>query len=227
MEDPDEIDLEQAYRDALSKLESLDLPIQFTEGPPDPLEQPSPIPAAASLQETEFEAPPVSEVQIIEAALFTGGISLPAKKLCSLLGPRATIDLIERIVDSLNDSYRLQNRPYEIRHGEGGYQLSLCSEFEGVRSRVYGAGPKEVKLSQEALEILALIAYKQPLTHEEVERLGKKGSGNVLRQLLRRELIQLQRDEDQVIYETSARFLNLFGLSNLNELPKLESLEFK
>jgi segregation and condensation protein B len=106
----------------------------------------------------------------------------------------------------------------------------LRSEYEAVRNKVYGAGPREVRLSQDALEVLALVAYQQPISHAGVEASGKKNAGNLLRQLLRRELVAISRvdkSRDGVQYHTTPRFLSLFGLGNLDELPQADGLNLR
>lgn len=174
--------------------------------------------------------PPVTPAQVVEAALFVGGAALTTKKLCTLLRGEFDANFIDTVTGELNARYAREDRPYEIRFGEGGYRMVLRTEFDRLRYRVYGLGPKEVRLSQDALEVLALVAYRQPLAPEDIEQLGKRGAGAVLRQLLRRELIALERDAGnprQVRYRTTPRFLELFGLADLDELPQAEELSFK
>lgn len=84
-----------------------------------------------------------------------------------------------------------QNRPYEIRLSDDGYRITLCSDFEPVRNRVYGYGPKQVRLSQETLEILALVAYRQPISRRRTEELAGRNAGSALRQLTERGLLIL------------------------------------
>jgi segregation and condensation protein B len=167
--------------------------------------------------------------QVIEAALFVGGGPLTTKKLSSLLSGSFDDASVEEQIESLNLQYAGEARPYEIRLGEGGYRLVLRSEFERIRNRVHGFGPKEVRLSQDALEVLALVAYKQPITKSQIENVGKSNPGGVLRQLLRRELIALERTENSkdVSYRTTSRFLQLFGLSRIDELPQADELNLK
>ena len=176
------------------------------------------------------DAARVTPRQIIEAALFVGGTSLTTRKLCSLLRDDFDPDFVDGVVDNLNRQYAAENRPYEIQFGKGGFRIALRAEFEPVRNRVYGYGPKEIKLSQEALEILSLVAYKQPITPSEIEQLDKPNARGMLRQLLRRELITIERTDSasrDVSYRTSPRFLQVFGLSDLEELPQAEDLGFK
>jgi segregation and condensation protein B len=172
----------------------------------------------------------VTPRQIIEAALFVGGAPLTAKRLGSILGGEFDHEFVDRTIEDLNQLYGRQARPYEVRLGEGGYRLQLRPEFDRIRHRVYGLGPKEVKLSQEALELLALVAYKQPISPEEIEECGRPNAGGVLRQLLRRELIAIHRAEDDpkaVKYATTPRFLQLFGLTEIDELPRADELSLK
>jgi len=169
--------------------------------------------------------------QVIEALLFVGGRDLTTKRLCSLLRGEFDQDFIQSTVNDLNAQYAAEGRPYEIRFGEGGYRLALKQEFERVRDRSYGLGPKEVKLSQEVLEILAIVAYKQPITKQEIDEIVHRNSGGVLRQLLRRELIIIQRGENDersnVSYCTAPRFLQLFGLTEIEELPQADEIDLK
>lgn len=172
----------------------------------------------------------ISPRQVIEAALFVGSQPLTAKKLCYLLRGDFDLDFIEQTIDQLNHQYLAEERPYEIRFGEGGYRFVLHEEFQRLRNRVYGIGPREVKLSQDVLEVLALVAYRQPVTQADLEGLGKSNPGPSLRQLLRRELISLERDPQDrknVKYRTTRRFLSVFGLGKLDELPQADELMFK
>jgi len=172
----------------------------------------------------------VTPSQIIEAALFVGGAPLTARKLCGLLRGSFDTAFVEKTIDELNAAYRAQARPYEIRLGEGGYRLELQGEFDRLRHRVYGAGPREVRLSQEVLEVLALVAYRQPISQSDIESHGKENAGNLLRQLLRRDLLAFERGpggRKDVKYHTTARFLSVFGLGSLDELPQAEDLAKK
>ncbi|MCH8829736.1 MAG: SMC-Scp complex subunit ScpB [Planctomycetes bacterium] len=183
------------------------------------------IPASGGIEPT-----PLTAERILEAALFVGGVSLTTKKLRSLLRGDFSSDFIEKAIGELNQRYAEQRRPYEIVFGEGGYRMELKPEYSAVRNRVFGLGPREIRLTQDALEVLSLVAYRQPVTPDVVETTRGKSANGLLRQLLRRELISLDRDADnrtQVEYRTTKRFLQLFGLSDLDELPQADDLHFK
>ena len=79
------------------------------------------------------------------------------------------------------------------------------------------------KLSQEALEVLSLVAYRQPISRGQLERAGKTNPAATVRQLVRRELIAIERNTNspqEVNYRTTPRFLQVFGLKDLEELPQ-------
>jgi len=178
----------------------------------------------------ELEHSNVGPAQVIEASLFVGGTPLTSKKFCALLRNSFDVEFVERTIDELNDQYVAEGRPYEIRLGEGGYRLELRPEYEKLRQRAHGSGPREVKLSQDILEVLALVAYQQPISQEEVESHGKQNAGNLLRQLLRRDLVAIQRGDGgrkDVRYLTTPRFLTVFGIGSLEELPQPDDLARK
>lgn len=195
-----------------------------------------PAPASqATTASREDSAPRVTEKQVIEAALFVGGMPLTAKKLSSLFHTDHGFGFVECLLDELTQQYAAEGRPYTITLGEGGYRLTLLPEFEPVRNKVFGYGPKDVKLSQESLEVLALVAYKQPITKSQIEAFGKTNAGSILRQLLQRELIRIDREhvppnskgKHDPAYLTTPRFLSLFGLSSVNDLPVADDFAFK
>jgi segregation and condensation protein B len=177
----------------------------------------------------EDEPRRVTPRQIVEALLFVGGRPLTSRQLADVLGGTHTPEIVDETVNDLNAEYARQARPYEVRLGEGGYRLDLRPEYDKVRGRVFGIGPREVKLAQNALEVLALVAYQQPVSKLKVEDSGIKGASGLLRQLLRRELIVLQRSDDDEpdAYRTTARFLELFGLRSLADLPQPEAVNLR
>lgn len=230
-------ELEAAYQRALQAAEDADPSSLLTgeppvagEGSPAELDSPEAAPASASgAAASTGDGSPATEPrihprQIIEVFLFVGGRPLTARQFADLIGERTSPEDVEGWIAELNDVYRRQRRPYEILLTAGGYHLQLRPEFEKVRARVYGVGPREVKLAQGALEVLALVAYRQPLTRSAVEEAGIPSAAAHLRQLLRRQLISLERTEEggEPTYRTTARFLELFGLRSLADLPRPE-----
>jgi len=243
-------EIDQLYRQALEAMEAVatDLSeacVELQRDPEDEADDEESQPAETEQQTSDLQRLSATALQsaagaddestvrpreVLEAALFVGGEPLTTKKLCGLLRGDFPPEFIEQAIDELNANYAAEERPYEIRLGEGGYRMVLRSDFESVRNRVYGIGPKEVRLSQEALEVLALVAYRQPISRKEIESTGLDNAGSTLRHLLRRELIAIKRDGsagNEVQYHTTPRFLELFGMGDLDELPQADELEFK
>jgi len=134
---------------------------------------------------------------------------------------------IPALVDELNQRYRASGRPYLVSHVGSGYRLVLRERFRALRNRFYGR-VREARLSQAAVDVLAVVAYRQPITAEEVSRMRGKPSSHVLGQLLRRGLLRIQRKEPlgrKAGYFTTDRFLGLFGLGSLEDLPHSEDLD--
>jgi segregation and condensation protein B len=161
---------------------------------------------------------------ILEALLFVGGPAsepLSSRRISSLMrGVRAAE--IDALIRELNEDYRRRNCPYTIADEGAGYRLKLRDQFARLRDRFYGKA-RLAKLSQAAIEVLAAVAYRAPLTLEEISRLRGKPSGPLVTQLVRRQLLRLERAPDKprrARYYTTDRFLQLFGLENLDELPR-------
>jgi segregation and condensation protein B len=173
----------------------------------------------------------VSPREVIEAAVFVGGdVALTARKLASLIGQDVDNRVAVSLVDSLNQAYSRENRPYEIRLHEGGYRLELREEFSDVSTRTFGLGPRDVRLSPDVLELLAFVAWNQPVEKETIESIDRPNAMSLLRQLLRLQLVELQRTGSKradVSYVTSAKFLKLFGLKSIADLPTADIFSFK
>lgn len=234
--------IEEAYRQALEASESVESVEEFldeadsngreeTDSENNELEQSIETLEQDSedLKQAESETH-VSEKDVVEVLLFVGAESLTSKKIAGLLSQNTKPESVERLIAQLNLEYEEQKRPYRIELHEGGYQMSLIPEQERIRERVFGMAPKEVRLSQEAVEILSIVAYRQPVSREEVDRISDKNAGTLLNQLLRRKLIVIDskgKSKKDITYVTTDRFLQLFGLGQLSELPQADELDMK
>jgi segregation and condensation protein B len=184
--------------------------------------EPAPAPVADSLPET-----PPPPLRLVEALLFTGGAPLTAAQACAIIRGLNPEQFLQAL-DTLNQTYRRQARPYVIQAQGQGHVLTLRPRYRKVVERLYGAA-REARLSPAALDVLALVAYRQPASKQEVDSLRGAESGALLRQLVRRGLIAVvQRAEAaqrEVAYGTTPRFLELFGLSSLEDLPRTQDLQ--
>jgi segregation and condensation protein B len=168
----------------------------------------------------------VTPLTILEAMLFVGhplGEPLTSQQIAGLMRGVRPAE-IDELVQELNEGYARDGSVYHIVSHGAGYRLELRTEWGPIRDRFYGR-VKEARLSQSAVDVLAIVAYQQPISGEDVERLRGKPSGGVLSQLVRRDLLRLVRPDPQspLLYHTTPRFLDLFGLDDLSDLP--QSLE--
>jgi segregation and condensation protein B len=191
-------------------------------------EAPAPAPAASAPQPIPrtppvAEEPPPSPEQLIEAMLFVGGHPLTAEVACAAVRG-LTAERFQGAVDSLARRYRQQRRPYAVQPRDGGFVIAILPAFRGLREKVFG-GPREARLGQAALDVLAVVAYRQPVGKAEIDAVRGTDSGSVLRQLVRLGLIAVhhraEADTREVRYGTTPRFLQVFGLHSLEELPRL------
>ena len=141
--------------------------------------------------------------------------------------PRVTPAQIAAAVAEINASLEATGRPYEIAEVAGGWQFRTRPSFSEV---ILAATPeRKMRLSRPALETLALIAYKQPLTRAEIEDLRSVDCGAVVKSLLERDLVRIVGRRDApgrpALYGTSSTFLETFGLRGLSDLPALREIE--
>jgi segregation and condensation protein B len=165
--------------------------------------------------------------RILEALFFVGGPSLTEQRAREAIRG-LTADQFVQAIDRLNRDYRLQGRPYSIRPQEAGYVLALRPRFRPVLEKLYGSA-RAARLSPAAVDVLALVAYRQPATKQEIDSLRGAECGGLLRQLVRRGLIAVVQRADagqrEVSYGTTGRFLELFGLQSLEDLPQTQDLQ--
>jgi segregation and condensation protein B len=165
---------------------------------------------------------------ILEAILFVGhpaGEPLTTERMASLMRGVRPSEL-DDLIRELNAEYAAAGAPYSIESVGPGYRLALRSEFAALAAAFHGR-IREARLSQSAIDILAIVSYHQPLAAAEIDKLRGKPSGAILSQLVRRDLLALQRSTtkgEPPKYRTTSRFLELFGLENLSELPRSHDL---
>lgn len=170
------------------------------------------------------ETPPALE-RILEALLFATREPLAMERICKLIG-RISSDAVHQAIRYVNQRYKAQNRPYRLIHDKQGYRMVLHQKHRYVLEWLYG-GIKEARLSQQAVETLSIIAYRQPLTQFEIEGILGMPCLTPLRQLIRRGMVAVQgyNDEKESLYVTTQRFLEFFHLNRLEDLPRADDLE--
>lgn len=164
---------------------------------------------------------------ILEAIVYITDEPLSAQQMAAALSQ--PIDKVKRLLDEIVAEFAKQEHGLSIREVAGGYKMTTKPEHhEAVRAFVKQLTPP-LKLSLAALETLAVIAYKQPITTPEIMEIrGVQGAG-VLKTLLDRKLIAESGRKNVVgkpiLYKTTKEFLVQFGLKDLNELPTLKEFE--
>jgi segregation and condensation protein B len=180
----------------------------------------APEPAETSLEDAQLKA-------VLEAVVYITDEPLSAQQIASALG--RPLDRVKHLLDELSTEYARPEHGLSVREVAGGYKMSTKPEHhEAVRSFVKKLTPP-LKLSLAALETLAVIAYKQPVTGPEIMEIrGVQGAG-VLKTLLDRRLItEAGRKKvvgQPILYKTTKEFLVHFGLKDLSELPTLKEFE--
>lgn len=157
-----------------------------------------------------------------EAVLFASTEPVAEAHFTAALGKRAAGKL-PGLVAELNLDYRREGRAFEILHVAGGYQYFTRPDFSGVLKRLTIERAR-TKLSRAALETLAVVAFRGPVTRAEIDEIRGVDSGGVLRTLLDRRLAAVRGRAKvlgrPLLYETTPEFLKHFGLADLSELPR-------
>ncbi len=164
----------------------------------------------------------VSPRTILEAMLFVGlpgGEPITSRRVASLLrGVRP--QEIDDLAAELRADYAADNRPYEVVSQGAGWVMRLTKEHEPF-AQVLEERSRTVRLDQESLDVLATVAWNQPVARDRLVELGCDARPATLRQLVRRGLLELAREGNaEPTYATTPKFLELFGLSSLKDLPK-------
>lgn len=162
---------------------------------------------------------------VLEALLFAADEPLPLERLAELVGiePAAASEIIA----GLNRTYAETGRAFRVNRLARGYQLYTLPEFAEWVRRLYD-NQHVVRLSRAAHEVLAVIAYNQPITKPEIEKLRGVDSAGPIMTLLERGLIvtagRAKKPGSPFLYRTTREFLRYFGLDSLDDLPRMDEI---
>ena len=181
-------------------------------------------------QATETTPPTGDVTASVEAALLTTDRAITSAKLAEALGDGVTAKRVAEAIDSLNAVYEKTERSFRIEQVAGGWQIMTLPRFADVLSALHRTRDK-AKLSPAALETLAIIAYKQPILRADIETIRGVASGEMVRSLMDRNLVKIVGRAEELgrpmLYGTTKAFLEIFGLSNLKDLPTVDQLQPK
>lgn len=163
----------------------------------------------------------LTEQQRVEAVLLIAKEPQGARRIAELADVRDATRA-RTIISELNRHYDRRGRAFQIRQVAGGYQILTRPQFAKWIRRLQHVGAPD-RLSNSALETLAVIAYRQPLGRAEIDAIRGVHSGEVLRQLMEKDLVKIAGRSEELgrpfLYATTRQFLKLFGLGSLDDLP--------
>lgn len=165
-------------------------------------------------------------VPAVEALLFSAGEPVRLTELAEALGLESAV-LVRGALVLLQRALQNRERGLDLAETAGGWQLRTDARFASEVAKLRGARPQP--LSQAALEALSVIAYEQPATRADVERVRGVSSGGVIRSLIDKGLLRVagRREEPgrPLLYRTTPAFLELFALNSLEDMPTLSERE--
>ena len=163
---------------------------------------------------------------VLEAILFASDEALTAARLADIVETSAK--QIRQYIESLNQKYRANKNAFRIEQIAGGYQMLTLSPYNHWLKKLLRVRD-DSKLSAAALETLAIIAYKQPVMRADIEAIRGVAVGDIVRNLMYKGLVKIVGRAEvlgrPMLYGTTKKFLETFGLNSLKDLPKIEELK--
>jgi len=174
----------------------------------------------------DLEAIEVTVESVVEAVLFASDESLTVARLSKIA--ETTTKEVRDSVKNLNERYKANHHAFRIEQIAGGYQMMTLSPYNNWLSKLLRARD-DSKLTPAAMETLAIIAYKQPIIRADIESVRGVAAGEMVRNLMYKGLVKIVGRAEilgrPMMYGTSKKFLEIFGLNTLKDLPKIEELK--
>lgn len=163
---------------------------------------------------------------VAEAVLFASDEPLSAARLADIVG--SGVKQVRTYVKNLNEKYRANGSAFRIEQIAGGYQMLTLGPYNHWLRKLLRARD-DSKLSRPALETLAIIAYKQPIMRADIEAIRGVAAGEMIRNLMYKGLVKIIGRAEvlgrPMLYGTTRKFLETFGLNSIKDLPKIEELK--
>lgn len=168
----------------------------------------------------------VTVQSVVEAVLFASDEPLSADRLAKIV--ETGVKQIRQHIKNLNDRYQAENNAFRIEQIAGGYQMLTLSAYNSWLKKLLRVR-SDSKLSPAALETLAIVAYKQPIIRADLEAIRGVAAGEMIRSLMYKGLVKIVGRAEvlgrPMLYGTTRKFLEIFGLNSLKDLPKIEELK--
>ncbi len=163
---------------------------------------------------------------VVEAVLFASDEPLSDARLADIV--EIGVKQVRQYIQNLNEKYKANNNAFRIEQIAGGYQMLTLSSYNHWLQKLLRVR-SEGKLSSAALETLAIIAYKQPVMRADIEAIRGVAVGEIIRSLMSKGLVKIVGRAEVIgrpmLYGTTKKFLEIFGLNSLKDLPKAEELK--
>lgn len=178
--------------------------------------------------EDTMQNPPadVTVESVAEAVLFATDEPISAERLAKII--ETGVKQVKEHIKNLNNKYQANNNAFRIEQIAGGYQMMTLGLYNHWLKKLLRARD-DSKLSPAAMETLAIIAYKQPIIRADIESIRGVAAGEVLRSLMYKGLVKIVGRAEvlgrPMLYGTTKKFLEVFGLNTLKDLPKIEELK--
>jgi segregation and condensation protein B len=164
---------------------------------------------------------------IVEAILFASDEPVPVDRVAEAAGEDVSIDQVREAVRALVEEYDATGRAFTVEEIAGGLQLFTRPEYNKHLKKLLRAR-NEARFTQAALETLAIIAYKQPVSRAEVEDIRGVACGDMIRTLMEKGLVRIAGRNEHLgralLYGTTKKFLQVFGLGSVKDLPDSKQL---
>ena len=203
--------------------------VQVTSEESDESDQSDESDMSEVIDESEVSEESDSEMtleSVIEAVLFASDESLTVARLANIT--ESTTKQVREHIKNLNKEYKSNNNAFRIEQIAGGFQMLTLSRYNHWLKKLLRAR-SETKLSPAAMETLAIIAYKQPVIRADIEAIRGVAVGEVIRSLSYKGLVKIVGRAEilgrPMLYGTTKKFLEVFGLNTLKDLPKIEELK--
>ena len=170
----------------------------------------------------------ITTESVIEAILFASDEPLSADRLVNIAQFNGGVKQVKKCIETLNQQYIETSRAFRIEEIAGGFQMMTLPEYNNwLKNLLRQRG--ENKLSPAALETLAIVAYKQPIIRADIESIRGVACGEMVRSLMYKGLVKIVGKAEilgrPLLYGTTKKFLEVFGLNDLKDLPKAEELK--
>ncbi|MFW5959706.1 MAG: SMC-Scp complex subunit ScpB [Chitinivibrionales bacterium] len=172
--------------------------------------------------------PDIESQRIAEALLFSSREPLSVNKLSDIIPGKPNKKQLKDMIEEINITLQKQRHPFEIVETAGGFQTRTVAYYQQWINKLFNEGKKR-RMSIQALECLSIIAYKQPVSKANIEKIRGVASDGAMKTLLERNMVSIKGRSDKpgrpLLYGTTDKFLEYFGINRISDLPELSEFE--